>query len=54
MSEQTQETTALIKDSATRIFSDLCDHALIDAAQEGAWPAELWTCLLYTSDAADE
>ncbi len=36
---------SLITDTAARIFADLCDKALIDAAEAGTWPAELWSTL---------
>jgi hypothetical protein len=38
-------TTALIVDTATRIFSDSCTHDLVEAAQDGVWPADLWQTL---------
>jgi len=38
-------TRDLIIDSATRIFSDGCDHAVVEAAQDGVWPEALWSTL---------
>ncbi len=38
-------TTALIIDTATRIFTDSCDHDLVEAAQDGQWAADLWHIL---------
>jgi len=38
-------TRDLIIDTATRIFSDGCDHAVVEAAQDGVWPAALWNTL---------
>ncbi len=35
----------LIVDTAGRIFGDFCDKVLIDAAEAGTWPAELWSTL---------
>ena len=45
MVDKEMTTTALIADTATRIFSDACDHDLVEAAQEGQWPAQLWQTL---------
>jgi acyl-CoA dehydrogenase len=36
---------AMIVDAAERMFSDLCDKALLDAAERGAFPQALWTVL---------
>src|SRR5438093_13227488 len=38
-------TDNIIVDTATRIFSDLCEPQTINAAEEGKWPAELWNAL---------
>src|SRR5437763_13110948 len=35
----------IIVDTATRIFSDLCEPQTVNAAEEGHWPAELWNAL---------
>jgi acyl-CoA dehydrogenase len=35
-------TDAILRDSAGRLFGDLATPALINAAEEGAWPAALW------------
>jgi acyl-CoA dehydrogenase len=35
----------LLIDAAGRIFADLCDKALLDAAERGTYPAALWTTL---------
>ncbi|MBV9828610.1 MAG: acyl-CoA/acyl-ACP dehydrogenase [Alphaproteobacteria bacterium] len=35
----------IIVDTASRIFADLCEPATINAAEEGTWPAALWTAL---------
>jgi len=44
--ENTQESAAgLIVDTAQRIFSDACDHELVEVAQEGQWAADLWETL---------
>ena len=45
MADKEITTAALIADTATRIFSDACDHDLVEAAQEGQWPTELWQTL---------
>lgn len=39
------EMRSLITDTAGRLFGDLCDKALIDGAEAGTWPADLWTTL---------
>ena len=44
--ESAQESTSsLIVDTAQRIFSDACDHELVEVAQEGQWAADLWQTL---------
>jgi len=35
----------IIVDTATRIFADLCEPAVINAAEEGRWPEALWNAL---------
>lgn len=35
----------LLVDAAGRIFADLCDKALLDAAEQGEFPAALWETL---------
>ena len=35
----------IIVDTATRIFTDLCEPQTINAAEEGHWPEELWNAL---------
>jgi acyl-CoA dehydrogenase len=35
----------LLIDAAGRIFADLCDKALLDAAERGEFPASLWSTL---------
>jgi len=45
MSDATVNETQLITDTAKRIFSDACDHALVEAAQEGEWAGDLWNTL---------
>lgn len=36
---------AMIEDTAERIFRDRCSKDLIDRAEQGVWPAELWQTL---------
>ncbi len=36
---------SIIVDTATRIFEDLCEPAVINAAEDGAWPEALWSAL---------
>jgi len=38
-------TDSIIVDTATRIFSDLCEPATVNAAEEGTWPEALWNAL---------
>ncbi len=38
-------TDSIIVDTATRIFSDLCEPQTVNAAEEGRWPAALWNAL---------
>lgn len=38
-------TDNIIKDAATKIFGDLCEPRLINDAEQGIWPAELWDTL---------
>ncbi len=46
------QTRDLLVASATRIFSDLCTRATLEAADEGAWPEGLWSALDSTGIAA--
>lgn len=46
MTDTDLSTRDLIIDSATRIFSDGCDHGVVEAAQDGVWPATLWNTLV--------
>jgi acyl-CoA dehydrogenase len=39
------ETRQLLVDTAERIFADLCDKPLLDAAERGEFPAALWATL---------
>lgn len=45
MSDLDLSTKDLIIDTATRIFSDGCGHAIVEAAQDGVWPDALWKTL---------
>ena len=38
-------TDNIIVDTATRIFTDLCEPQTINAAEEGKWPEDLWNAL---------
>ncbi len=38
-------TDNIIVDTATRIFTDLCEPQTVNAAEEGTWPAALWDAL---------
>lgn len=42
LTEEQQETRHLITDTAAKIFTDHCDKELLDAAEQGHFPAELW------------
>ena len=39
------ETDNIIVDAATRIFQDLCPPEIVNEAEAGQWPAELWNTL---------
>jgi acyl-CoA dehydrogenase len=39
------EATALLIETASRIFSDHCTRAVTEAAERGAWPDKLWQAL---------
>ena len=39
------EMRTLINDTAGRIFQDLCTKEIVDAAESGTWPVELWNTL---------
>lgn len=45
MANEELSTSQLILDTGTRIFSDACDHDLVEAAQEGVWAHDLWETL---------
>jgi len=45
MSDTQDSAAALIVDTAQRIFSDTCDHELVEVAQEGQWAGDLWQTL---------
>ncbi len=45
MVEAQESAAALIVDTAQRIFSDTCDHELVEVAQEGQWASDLWQTL---------
>jgi alkylation response protein AidB-like acyl-CoA dehydrogenase len=36
---------SIIVDTATRIFTDLCEPATINAAEDGTWPEALWNAI---------
>lgn len=40
-----QEQQQLIKDTCDRVFRDLCQKEIVDAAESGHWPEELWRAL---------
>ena len=42
MTETDVSTRDLLRDTATRLFQDLCDAAALRAADDGVWPAALW------------
>jgi acyl-CoA dehydrogenase len=42
MSETDDSTRDLLRDTATRLFQDLCEPAALRAAEGGNWPAPLW------------
>ena len=35
-------TDTMLTDAAERMFADLCDKAMLDAAEDGAFPSALW------------
>ncbi len=39
------ETDNIIVDTATRLFDDLCTPTVVNEAETGKWPAELWRAL---------
>jgi len=41
----TNELRALLGDTVTRLFTDLCTKELIESAEKGAWPDKLWRAL---------
>ena len=38
-------TRGLLKETATRLFQDLCQPVALRAAETGAWPADLWSAV---------
>lgn len=42
------EETALIAETAERLFADLATPAVVNAAEEGTWPAALWSAFADT------
>ena len=42
MTETDASTRELLRDTATRLFQDLCEPAALRAAEGGNWPAALW------------
>ena len=45
MSNETNEMRQMIADTADRIFRDLCEPEVVNAAEAGTWPAELWNTI---------
>lgn len=39
------EMDQLLKDTAARLFGDLCDRAALERSEQGAWPADLWNAI---------
>ena len=42
MTATDDSTRDLLRDTATRLFRDLCQPAALNAAEGGSWPADLW------------
>jgi acyl-CoA dehydrogenase len=42
MAETDASTRDLLRDTATRLFQDLCEPAVLREAETGVWPAALW------------
>ena len=45
MSEEMNEMRQMIADTADRIFRDLCEPDVVNAAEDGTWPADLWNTI---------
>ena len=43
--DSNNETTTLILDTASKIFADHCDKALLDNAERGEFSATLWALI---------
>ena len=35
----------LILDTCSRLFTEQCSPAVVNAAEDGDWPVELWTAI---------
>jgi acyl-CoA dehydrogenase len=45
MSTEINEMRQMIADTADRIFRDLCEPDVVNAAEDGTWPADLWNTI---------
>ncbi len=45
MNELADDLRGLVADTAERVLRDHCDRSVMDAAEEGTWPAALWRTL---------
>jgi acyl-CoA dehydrogenase len=45
MSDEMNEMRQMIADTADRIFRDLCEPDVVNAAEKGTWPADLWNTI---------
>jgi acyl-CoA dehydrogenase len=45
MNTEQNEMRQMIADTADRIFRDLCEPDVVNAAEEGTWPADLWNTI---------
>jgi acyl-CoA dehydrogenase len=45
MSNEMNEMRQMIADTAERIFRDLCEPDVVNAAEAGTWPADLWNTI---------
>jgi alkylation response protein AidB-like acyl-CoA dehydrogenase len=45
MTDAVSEEARMVLDAADRILREQCSKALVDAAESGTWPADLWTTL---------
>ena len=45
MNTETNEMRQMIADTADRIFRDLCEPDVVNAAESGIWPTELWNTI---------